>query len=69
MGSDKADKKIKYIYFNSAPHLVVPLNCSLQTEQNIYNLMKDPHKKCLILKKNMERGEKYNLRRFVRNDV
>jgi hypothetical protein len=69
MSSDKADKKkIKYIYFNSAPYLVVPLNCVFQSEQKIYNLMKHPHKMCLILK-NLERGVKYNLRRFVRNEV
>ena len=59
MSSHKVDKKkIKYDYFNSALYLVVPLNCSLQPEQNVYNLMKHPHKMCLVLKKNLERGEK-----------
>lgn len=69
MSQDKADKKnIKNIYLNSAPYLVVPFKCVLQPEQNIYNLMKHPHKMCLILK-NLERGVKYNLHRFVRNDA
>lgn len=68
MSSDKADKNIKYMYFNSAPYFVVPLNCLMQPEQNLYNLMEHPHKMCLILK-NLERGEKQNLRPFVRNDV